>query len=90
MSNIPTIQFEQLWLKWCKIKHPTIVIGSTHYNQLRKAFYCGAFVFCKLLMNTPNAIVDYIMPDIMDQISLEIKREDKEALTPIIRPSVNN
>lgn len=90
MSNIPTIQFEQLWLKWCKIKHPTIVIGSTHYNELRKAFYCGAFVFCKLLMNTPHAIVDYIMPDIMDQINAEIKREDKETLVPKISIDANN
>lgn len=84
MSNGPTIQFEQLWLKWCKLKHPTIVIGSQHYNELRKAFYCGAFVFCKLLTNTPNAIFDHVMPNIMDQIESEIKREDKEVLTPRI------
>lgn len=76
------INFEQLWLKWVNLKHPTIVIGSDDYNRLRKAFYCGGYIFARLVMQTPNGLLGEILPDVYAQLDAEIRRENRETLKP--------
>lgn len=71
---------EKIWLEFCKIKWPTLVIGSEEYNARRKAFYVGMFSAMGIIAKTPESAMDTIVTKIFKEASAEVKRGDAEVL----------
>lgn len=72
---------EKIWLEFCKIKWPNLVIGSEEYNARRKAFFIGMFTLMGIVIKTPDSAMGVVISKIRDELATEVKRGDSEVLS---------
>lgn len=81
MFNKPSL-IEGTWLEFCKIKWPTLVIGSEEYNARRKAFYAGGLVVLGIITKVPNSMLERTVMQINGELKAELKRGEAEIIKP--------
>lgn len=79
MSKAPIA--ENMWLAYCKVKWPSLVIGSEEYDSRRHSYFVGMWAMMGILKRTPDSVIQEVLDRIHGEIKTELIRDPKAMLT---------